>query len=80
MTDTGTGSPPQRPVINLSDILSPSTGGGNMVPTTDDRQKFSFILTGITNSLANAPFVLKMCPPLTTKNFHLYQPYLALGG
>ncbi|XP_019864425.1 PREDICTED: WD repeat-containing protein 11-like isoform X2 [Amphimedon queenslandica] len=37
-------------------------------------------LTNIYYGLASAPTVLKMCPPLTTKNWHFYKPLVAVGN
>jgi len=39
-----------------------------------------FVLVGLLNGLAAPPVVLRMCPALTTKNFTLYQPLLAVGA
>ncbi|CAH1783668.1 unnamed protein product [Owenia fusiformis] len=38
-----------------------------------------FMLTGFLNGAAQPPLVVKMCPPLTTKNWNVYQPLLACG-
>ena len=38
------------------------------------------VVNGVFANLANSPFVLKMCPPLTTKNWPEYQPLCASGG
>ena len=62
--------------MGLADVLRPSTSTQCML---DEDVKISFLLTGITNSLSQAPFVVRMCPPLTTKNFHVYQPLVAVG-
>ncbi|XP_013381759.1 WD repeat-containing protein 11 isoform X1 [Lingula anatina] len=40
---------------------------------------FKFVLTGMMSGLGPAPLVIKMCPPLTTKNFSTYKPLLAVG-
>lgn len=39
-----------------------------------------FILVGLLNGLASPPVVIRMCPPLTTKNFSTYQPMMAVGS
>ena len=36
--------------------------------------------TGIIGGLLSPPFVARMCPPLTVKNFCDYRPLLALGA
>lgn len=38
-----------------------------------------FVLTGLLSGVAPPPLVMRMCPPLTTKNWAVYQPLLALG-
>ena len=39
-----------------------------------------FLLVGLSPALPEPPFHLRMCPPLTTKNFNFYQPLLAVGA
>ena len=36
--------------------------------------------TGIIGGLLTPPFVVRMCPPLTVKNFSDYRPLLAVGA
>ena len=36
-------------------------------------------MTGLMPSVAPPPVVLRMCPPLTTKNINVYVPHLAVG-
>ncbi len=38
-----------------------------------------FLLVGLLNGAASPPVVIRMCPPLTTKNWAVYKPLLALG-
>ncbi|NXY48977.1 WDR11 protein, partial [Ceuthmochares aereus] len=38
-----------------------------------------FLLTGLLSGLPLPPFVIRMCPPLTTKNINQYEPILAVG-
>ncbi|XP_053306224.1 WD repeat-containing protein 11 [Spea bombifrons] len=38
-----------------------------------------FLLTGLLSGLPQPPFVVRMCPPLTTKNITQYKPLLAIG-
>ncbi|NXX92969.1 WDR11 protein, partial [Centropus bengalensis] len=38
-----------------------------------------FLLTGLLSGLPLPPFVIRMCPPLTTKNIKQYEPILAVG-
>ncbi|XP_072280801.1 WD repeat-containing protein 11 [Pyxicephalus adspersus] len=37
-----------------------------------------FLLTGLLSGLPQPPFVVRMCPPLTTKNITQYKPLLAV--
>jgi len=70
---------PQSPVLTLTDLVS-------MVD--DDRQgkverpgtAIRLMLTGLLTGLLPAPAILRMCPPLTTKNFSVYRPLLSVGG
>ena len=39
-----------------------------------------FVLVGLLNGLPQPSVVIRMCPPLTTKNFNSYQPLLAIGS
>jgi hypothetical protein len=38
-----------------------------------------FVLIGLLNGMAAPHVVIRMCPPLTTKNWNIYQPLLATG-
>ncbi|XP_053548627.1 WD repeat-containing protein 11 [Bombina bombina] len=38
-----------------------------------------FLLTGLLSGLPQGQFVVRMCPPLTTKNITQYKPLLAVG-
>lgn len=38
-----------------------------------------FVLTGFVSGVSIMPTIMRMCPPLTTKNFHIYKPLLAIG-
>ena len=42
--------------------------------------QLKFIMSGLFTFLGLSPFVLSMCPPLTTKNFLYYKPILAIGS
>ncbi|XP_078587664.1 WD repeat-containing protein 11-like isoform X3 [Branchiostoma floridae x Branchiostoma japonicum] len=47
-----------------------------------DRQGyvFRFTLQGLLSGLPLPPTIIKMCPPLTTKNWNVYRPLLAVGS
>ena len=38
-----------------------------------------FVMTGLSSGIADIPLVIRMCPPLTTKNVHCYKPLIAIG-
>ena len=38
-----------------------------------------FVWTGLLSGVAPPPLVIRMCPPLTTKNWNVYQPLVAQG-
>lgn len=38
-----------------------------------------FVLTGFVSGVSIMPTIIRMCPPLTTKNFHIYKPLVAIG-
>ncbi|XP_075922520.1 WD repeat-containing protein 11 isoform X1 [Petromyzon marinus] len=48
-------------------------------PGPQQEVSLRFLLTGLLSGLPPPPFVLRMCPPLTTKNLEQYQPLLAVG-
>ena len=41
---------------------------------------FKFVLTGFMSGIAAVPTVIRMCPPLTTKNLQKHKPLVAIGG
>ena len=63
-----------KPPYALDDCVPPT----QTMNTKDLNVKLS--LTGIMSNLCNPPFVLRMCPPLTTKNWPEYKPLMASGG
>ncbi|KAH3790794.1 hypothetical protein DPMN_169001 [Dreissena polymorpha] len=38
-----------------------------------------FLMTGLLQGLLSPITVIRMCPPLTTKNWNIYKPLLAVG-
>jgi len=51
----------------------------------DDKQKMKFLkprflLEGMLESIALSPVCCRMCPPMTTRNFNMYKPLLAIGN
>ncbi|KAG1655446.1 WD repeat-containing protein 11 [Nymphon striatum] len=41
---------------------------------------FKLLISGLIPSLSFPPLIIKMCPPLTTKNLKVYRPLLAIGN
>ncbi|XP_062608661.1 WD repeat-containing protein 11-like isoform X2 [Saccostrea cucullata] len=73
-------SPP--PQLSLSDMIGrlpvvnhdhPSVLKGRAVA-------LKFVMTGLLNGVVSPISSLRMCPPLTTKNWSVYQPLLAVGS
>ncbi|XP_052100859.1 WD repeat-containing protein 11-like [Mytilus californianus] len=67
----------------ISDIPAPksvlsSMIGHHSIPIGHGHLKF--VMTGLLSGVAPAVTVLRMCPPMTTKNYHIYNPLLALGN
>ncbi|KAF2349114.1 WD40-repeat-containing domain [Trinorchestia longiramus] len=42
--------------------------------------KLRMLVTGVVPPLSAPPYVVRMCPPLTTRNLHRYQPRVAVGN
>jgi hypothetical protein len=62
-----------KPPYSLEDLLPPTVDGSKDLSV-------KLLTNGIMSGLANPPFVLRMCPPLTTKNWPEYTPIMASGG
>ena len=63
-----------RPSVTLDDLVPPT------VENSNKDLNVKLLMNGVLANLSNPPFVLKMCPPLTTKNWPEYNPLLASGG
>lgn len=62
----------------LAEILPPLWTNSN------SKLSLRFSLSGLLSSLSGYPIssnqvVMKMCPPLTVKNWHYYHPLVAIG-
>ncbi|XP_068114117.1 WD repeat-containing protein 11 [Hyperolius riggenbachi] len=76
--------PAQRKRLDLSlDSMiagqSLLTGDSTVSGSSLQEVHLKFLLTGLLSGLPQPPFVVKMCPPLTTKNIAQYRPLLAVG-
>ncbi|XP_071485424.1 WD repeat-containing protein 11-like [Diadema antillarum] len=67
------------PKTSIADLLCPPDA------VTDGGIKYGrsvllkFVMTGLSSGIADVPSVIRMCPPLTTKNVHYYKPHIAIG-
>ena len=72
------------PKTSLSDLLSHMTQSMAAAEDLDGTNmkhgvSLKFVLKGLLHGVAAPPFIVKMCPPLTTRNWATYQPLLAVG-
>lgn len=68
----------RSPVLGLSDMLECSVGDLGGVRHGPGVQ-LKFLMTGLLNGISSHITVVRMCPPLTNKNWDIYEPVLALG-
>ena len=64
--------------LTLTDILPPLVTFQDP-PEERKLPKMKFVLNGIYEGLSSNPLCIKMCPPLTTKNWAIYRPLMAVG-
>lgn len=66
-----------RPVQGLSDMIATSIGdaGGRQGQSV----QLKFLMTGLLNGISSHITAIRMCPPMTNKNWDIYEPILALG-
>ena len=67
-----------KPPYALDDLI-PATPGGAAGPNAKDIN-VKLLMSSVLSNLSHPPFILRMCPPLTTKNWPEYNPFLASGG
>ncbi|XP_054721445.1 WD repeat-containing protein 11-like [Uloborus diversus] len=69
----------QHPVSTLSDALGPA-----LYPSEKHVQRketgLNIFVTGLLSALASPPHVIRMCPPVTFRNWNVYKPYMAIGN
>ncbi|XP_053406773.1 WD repeat-containing protein 11-like [Mercenaria mercenaria] len=63
-------------MIGQSQLLSPD----NESAVKSHGVSLKFLMTGLLNGINSSITVVRMCPPLTTKNWNLYEPLLAVGS
>ncbi|XP_070541595.1 WD repeat-containing protein 11-like isoform X2 [Ptychodera flava] len=69
-----------HPKTCLSDLIGQVQSFGSDQMQQGKAIVLKFVLVGLLNGVTAPPLVIRMCPPLTTKNFHQYQPLVALGS
>ena len=67
-----------RPSIGLSDMLVSSVS--DSLSRAGPGVQLKFLMTGLLNGISSHISVVRMCPPLTNKNWDIYEPILALGS
>ncbi|XP_063852322.1 WD repeat-containing protein 11-like isoform X2 [Scylla paramamosain] len=73
-------APPLLPKMTLGDLVKPAWALAENVKeasSTGHRVSLRLIMTGLMPSVSPPPLVIRMCPPLTTRNMHHYLPRLA---
>jgi len=74
------GSVTQFPVQTLNNLVSMVDDERLQGMVERPGSSIRLMLTGLLTGLLSSPTILRMCPPLTTKNFSVYRPLLAVGG
>ncbi|KAK2170890.1 hypothetical protein NP493_1127g02083 [Ridgeia piscesae] len=71
-----------QPRLTLCDLIECTQTFSMDTPAPEGRHgvQLKFVLTGMLTGVAAPPLVVRMCPPLTTKNWAHYKPLLALGA
>lgn len=65
------------PILGLTDMLGSSVGDLGVKHGPGVHLKF--LMTGLLNGISSHITLVRMCPPLTNKNWDIYEPILALG-
>ncbi|CAG5129448.1 unnamed protein product [Candidula unifasciata] len=66
-----------HPQLALADIIG--TSQTSEFGLSGPPVQLKFLLTGLTSGISAHVTVIRMCPPLTNRNIHSYQPFMALG-
>lgn len=70
---------PKRVLCDMISRSNTFTADGEPM-LKDHGYSLRLVMTGLLNGLISPITVIRMCPPLTTKNFSLYEPLLAVGS
>ncbi|XP_078310578.1 WD repeat-containing protein 11-like [Crassostrea virginica] len=70
------------PNISLSDIIGrhPVVNSDHPSVLKGRITALKFVMTGLLNGMVSPITCLRMCPPLTTKNWSVYEPLIAVGS
>ncbi|KAJ8316897.1 hypothetical protein KUTeg_004801 [Tegillarca granosa] len=71
------------PKNTLSDLICPSqhiSSDNKVLHKGNTNGGLRFLLTGLLNGILNSITTVRMCPPLTTKNWSIYEPLIAIGN
>ncbi|KAK7074520.1 WD repeat-containing protein 11 [Halocaridina rubra] len=67
------------PKTSLADLVKPAWALADNVKEIGHRVNLRILMTGLMPAISPPPLVIRMCPPLTTRNIHHYVPRLAAG-
>ena len=71
--------------VSLGDLICQTNITGDLNGLQQQQQQqgrgviLKFVMTGLNSGVASVPTVIRMCPPVTTRNIHKYRPLVALG-
>ncbi|XP_033632855.1 WD repeat-containing protein 11-like isoform X3 [Asterias rubens] len=74
------------PKVSLGDLICQTNITGDLNGLQQQQQQqgrgviLKFVMTGLNSGVASVPTVIRMCPPVTTRNIHKYRPLVALGS
>ncbi|XP_053654760.2 WD repeat-containing protein 11 isoform X1 [Cherax quadricarinatus] len=67
------------PKTSLADMVKPAWALADNVKELGHRVNLRILMTGLMPAMSPPPLVIRMCPPLTTRNILQYVPRLAAG-
>lgn len=67
------------PRTTVADMIGSATFTGEEGMRSEHEVGFKFLLVGLLSGVSSPTTVLRMCPPLTTKNWNVYKPLVAVG-
>ncbi|KAG7176660.1 WD repeat-containing protein 11-like [Homarus americanus] len=67
------------PKTSLADMVKPAWALADNVKEIGHRVNLRILMTGLMPAMSPPPLVIRMCPPLTTRNIQQYVPRLAAG-